>query len=219
MSNAPRPSKTVEKFLLNLKLNKIFAKNVFTSGEAALKSLQNNLFGKNFYHLGPERDHDLFKGLEKNKKNLEDSDFILCTGLFDDQKNSLEYYKDLLEKYIKLKMVCTNPDLIVHRGGKQEYCAGTLAEIFKNLGGEVIYFGKPYPEIYNFCTKKNENVLVIGDNIRTDIRGANNMNFDSLLITSGIHKNEFLNLKYQNYDKILNKYEAITNYYQEKLIW
>ena len=67
--------------------------------------------------------------------------------------------------------------------------------------------------------KKNETVLVIGDNIRTDIKGANSMNFDSLFVTNGIHKNEFLNLQYRNYDKILNKYEVRTNYYQEKLIW
>jgi HAD superfamily hydrolase (TIGR01459 family) len=219
MSNAPRPSKNVENFLLKLNMNKNFFKSIFTSGEAALKSLKKNRYGKNFYHLGPKRDNSLFQGFEKNKKNIKHAEFILCTGFLDDHEDSLDYYKNFLGGYTKLKMVCTNPDLVVYRGRKKEYCAGTLAEIFKNLGGEVIYFGKPYPEIYNFCTKKNETVLVIGDNIRTDIRGANNMNFDSLLITNGIHKNEFLNLKYQNYDKILNKYEATTNYYQEELIW
>ena len=67
--------------------------------------------------------------------------------------------------------------------------------------------------------KKNETVLVIGDNIRTDIKGANNMNFDSLFITGGIHRSDFLNLDSQNYDIILDKYDAKTNYYQEKLIW
>jgi len=219
MSNAPRPSKSVEKFLLKLKLNKIFLKNIFTSGEAALKSLQSNMYGKNFYHLGPERDSSLFEGFEKNKKNLKDADFILCTGLFDSHSNSLNYYKDLLKKYTQLKMVCTNPDLVVHRGLEQEYCAGTLAEIFKEIGGKVVYFGKPYPEIYKFCIKKKEKVLIIGDNIRTDIKGANNMKFDSLLITNGIHKDEFLNLQLQNYDKILDKYEAKTNYYQGRLTW
>ena len=56
LSNAPRPSKNVEKFLLNLKMDKIFIKNVFTSGEAALKSLKKNIYGKKFYHLGPKRD-------------------------------------------------------------------------------------------------------------------------------------------------------------------
>jgi len=219
MSNAPRPSKNIENFLTKLKMNKIFFKDIFTSGEAALKSLQKNSYGKNFYHLGPKRDSSLFKDFEKNEKNLKNADFILCTGLLDGHEDSLSYYENLLKKYTKLKMVCTNPDLIVHRGKEQEYCAGTLAEIFKDLGGDVIYFGKPYSEIYNFCTRKNEKVLVIGDNIRTDIKGANNMNFDSLLITSGVHRDEFLNSQYQNYDKILEKYGSKTNYYQEKLVW
>ena len=116
-------------------------------------------------------------------------------------------------------MLCTNPDLIVHRGLKVEYCAGTIAEIFKKLGGEVVYFGKPYSDIYNFCLKKNENILAIGDNIRTDIKGANKMKFDSLFITSGIHKKEFFNLSFKDYDKVLDKYEVKTNFYLEKLNW
>ena len=116
-------------------------------------------------------------------------------------------------------MVCTNQDLIVHRGDNTEYCAGSIAAVFKKLGGKVVYFGKPYPEIYNFCVKKNETILVIGDNIRTDIKGANKMKFDSLFITDGIHKKEFLNLTVENYDKVLKKYKAETNYYQERLRW
>ena len=135
MSNAPRPSKNVEKFLLNLKMDKIFTKNIFTSGEAALKSLQQKIYGKIFYHLGPKRDASLFEGFEKNKKNLKDADFILCTGFLDNNEDSLDFYKNLLKDYIQLKMICTNPDLIVHRGSKKKYCAGTLAEIFKQLGG------------------------------------------------------------------------------------
>ena len=154
LSNAPRPSKNVEKFLLKLKMEKIFAKNVFTSGEAALRSLKKNIYGKNFYHLGPKRDIDLFKGFEKNKKSLEDSDFILCTGFLENKKNSLDFYKDLLIKHIKLKMICANPDLVVHCGSRKKYCAGILAAIFEELGGKVVYFGKPYPEIYIFVVKK-----------------------------------------------------------------
>ena len=139
--------------------------------------------------------------------------------LLEKEEDSLDFYKGLLKNYTNLKMICTNPDLIVHRGKKEEYCAGMIATIFQKLGGKVIYFGKPYPEIYKFCIKNNERVLVIGDNIRTDIKGANNMNFDSLFITSGIHKEEFLNMPLESYDKILMKYKAKTNYYQERLTW
>ena len=219
MSNAPRPSKSVKNFLLKLNMDKALINNIFTSGEAALKSLQKNSYGVFFYHLGPQRDDSIFEEFKENKVKLDKADFILCTGFLDEQEESLEYYKKLLKKYIHLKMICTNPDLVVHRGDKQEYCAGTLAEIFKELGGEVTYFGKPYPEIYNFCIKKNEKILVIGDNIKTDIKGANNMKLDSLFITWGVHKNEFLNLEVKNYDKVLTKYKVETNYYQEKLTW
>ena len=219
ISNAPRPSKSVEKYLIGLKMDKVFLKNLVTSGEAALQTLKKNTYGEKFYHLGPKRDEDLIREFKKNQTSIEKCDFILCTGLFDDKTNSLDYYENLLKKYINLKMLCTNPDLIVHRGSKAEYCAGSIAAIFEKLGGEVAYFGKPYPEIYNFCIKKNETILAIGDNIRTDIMGANKMKFDSLFITSGIHKKEFLNLSVENYDKVLNKYQAKTNYYQESLNW
>ena len=189
ISNAPRPSKNVKNFLLKLKMEENLVENIFTSGEAALKSLQRNIYGKNFFHLGPARDSSLFSGFEKNKKGLDFADFILCTGFLESNENSLSYYESLLKNYTHLKMVCTNPDLVVDRGKKQEYCAGTIAKIFNELGGHVIYFGKPYPDIYNFCIQKNERVLAIGDNIRTDIKGANNMKFDSLFIINGVHKN------------------------------
>ncbi len=219
ISNAPRPSLSVGKFLANLKMDKTFIKNVFTSGDAALRTLNKNIYGKKFYHLGPQRDKDLIKEFKENESSLDECDFILCTGLFENQENSLNYYENLLKKYIKLKMLCTNPDLIVHRGSRIEYCAGSIASIFEKLGGKVIYFGKPYPEIYNFCIRKNEKILAIGDNMRTDIRGANKMKFDSLFITGGIHKKEFVNLSAENYDKVLSTYEVETNYYQERLNW
>jgi len=219
ISNAPRPSKNVKNFLLKLKMEENLTENIFTSGEAALKSLQKNIYGKNFFHLGPARDNSLFAGFEKNKRELDFADFILCTGFFDRKEDSLSYYESLLKNYTHIKMICTNPDLVVYRGEKQEYCAGTIAKIFNELGGQVIYFGKPYPDIYNFCIQKDERVLAIGDNIRTDIKGANTMKFDSLFIINGVHKNEFLNTPTENYDKILDSYETRTTYYQERLDW
>ena len=82
MSNAPRPSKNVKEFLLKLKMKETYTKNIFTSGEAALRTLEKNIYGKYFYHLGPERDKSLFENFEKNKTTLEKADFILCTGFF-----------------------------------------------------------------------------------------------------------------------------------------
>ena len=184
LTNAPRPKHAVQSFLEKLGMEKEIRDHVFTSGEAALLYLKKNLIDKTFFHVGPPRDFDLFKDFKKMKlDNIDNCDFILCTGLFDDYDKDLKYYRDLFEKNIKKKMICTNPDLIVDRGNIRELCAGSVAMVFEKMGGEVIYFGKPYPEVYNqSANNKDKSILSIGDNLNTDIKGANLLNYDSLLI-------------------------------------
>ena len=218
LTNAPRPSSTVVNFLKKMGLNKFF-ENVFTSGEAALKYLIKDLKNKKFFHIGPStRDFDLFKSFEKNKVlNIKDADYLLCSGLFDDHSDDLNYYKSLFSEHISKKMICTNPDLIVDRGDKREYCAGSVAKIFEEIKGEVIYFGKPYPPVYNLSSEtKNKKVLCIGDNLNTDIKGANIQNYDSLLVTSGIHRYEISKIKLNN---VIEKYKAKVDYFQTDLKW
>ena len=217
LSNAPRPSAKVIDFLLKMKMNKKHLLNVMTSGEAAMHAINQNKFGKNFFHLGPPRDASIFEKVKDNKTEIEKCDFILCTGLLDEYEENMDYYKNFLTKHTSKKLVCTNPDLIVHRGNKEEYCAGFIAKIFEELGGKVVYYGKPHKEIYKLCFKENEKVLAIGDNLRTDIKGANNLNKDCLFISNGIHRNEFDN----NVELInlFNKYKVRVNYYQKELQW
>ena len=149
LTNAPRPNHAVKSFLEKLGMQKEIRDHVFTSGEAALNYLKKNLSDKSFFHIGPPRDFDLFKDFRENKsEKIKDSDYLLCTGLFDDHDEDLKYYKDLFEKSLEKKMICTNPDLIVDRGSRRELCAGSVAMVFEKMGGKVIYFGKPYPEVY-----------------------------------------------------------------------
>ena len=217
LTNAPRLNENVVNFLKKIGLKKYF-ENVFTSGEAAHKHLVNELDKQKFFHIGPPRDFDLFKNFEKNKVlNIEDADYLLCTGLFDDHESDLNYYKNLFSNHISKKMICTNPDLIVDRGEKREYCAGSVAKSFEEIKGKVIYFGKPHPPVYNLSTNlNNKRVLCIGDNLNTDIKGANIQNFDSLLITNGIHRQEILEIEL---DHILKKYEVNVDYTQKILKW
>ena len=218
LTNAPRPNNTVKKFLNKMGLNKDIQEKVYTSGEAALNYLKKNHLNETFYHLGPPRDFDLFLDFKKNKiNNIQDCSYILCTGLFDDHEQDLNYYKDLLNEFTFKKMICTNPDLIVERGNIRELCAGSVAMIFEKMGGEVIYFGKPYPEVYNQSIEnKNKKILSIGDNLNTDIKGANLLNFDSLIISNGIHKNE---IKKKGIQETAKSYETICNYIQSELKW
>jgi len=218
LTNAPRPSEIVKVFLEKMGLNESMRSHVFSSGEAALNFLKNNLSSQKFYHVGPPRDFDLFKIFEKNKtKNIDECDYFLCTGLFDEYMEDLNYYKNLFQDKTNKKMICTNPDLIVDRGNKRELCAGSVAMVFEKMGGKVIYFGKPYPEVYKqSINSKNKKVLCIGDNLNTDIKGANLLNYDSLLVIGGIHKNE---IKENSLSQVSKNYEAICNFSQSELKW
>ena len=218
LTNAPRPNNVVKLFLEKMGMEKSMRDKIYTSGEAALKYLKKNYQNDEFFHVGPSRDFDLFVDFKKKQtRKLDQSKYILCTGLFSDHENNLNYYKDLLIDSISKKMICTNPDLIVDRGKKREYCAGSIAKIFENLGGEVIYFGKPYPEVYNQAMNSdNKKVIAIGDNLNTDIKGAANMNYDSLLITNGIHKDE---IKQNGIEVVLKNYSSKINFLQSELKW
>jgi len=218
LTNAPRPNKNVRNFLQKMGMNQELRDNVFTSGEAALNYLKKNFLSKKFFHIGPPRDFDLFYSFEKNKsENIEDSEYLLCTGLFDNFDKDLIYYKNLFEIHINKIMICTNPDLIVDRGNKRELCAGSVAMVFEKMGGKVVYFGKPHPEVYNqSIDNNNKKILAIGDNLNTDIKGANLLNYDSLLISNGVHKNE---IKNKGIKQVAKDYETIVNFIQSDLKW
>ena len=137
LTNAPRPNENVKSFLEKMGLEKEIREHVFTSGEASLSYLRQNLKNKNFFHLGPPRDFDLFKDFEKMKiDNIEKSEYILCTGLFDEHKSDLNYYKDLLERNLKTKMICTNPDLIVDKEIQESFVLVQLLWCMKKWEGK-----------------------------------------------------------------------------------
>ena len=74
-------------------------------------------------------------------------------------------------------MICANPDIVVERGDQLIYCAGALARLYAELGGEAVLVGKPYAPIYDAAGRRSRSSaaarsLAIGDGLPTDIRGA-----------------------------------------------
>ena len=218
LTNAPRPIKTVKIILEKMGMDEKHRNCIFTSGEASLNYLKNKFKFRKFYHIGPPRDFDLFEDFTNYKSTkIDDSEYLLCTGLFEEQDKDLNYYKSLLEKHVEKKMICTNPDLIVDKGSRRELCAGSVALVFEKMGGKVVYFGKPYPDVYNQAIDNiNKKILSIGDNLNTDIKGANLLNYDSLLISNGVHKEE---IKDKGINNVAKQYESIVNYVQSDLKW
>ena len=234
ISNAPRPAAVVKVFLETIGLKSSCYDFLVTSGDITREYISLNSSKKNFYHLGPTRDIDLFKDLNVTLTSKEECEEIICTGLVSDEEEKLQDYKTLLDFFLnkKIPLICANPDEVVARGEKIVFCAGALANQYKQEGGMVRYFGKPYSEIYSFALKKIRahkdfkdkkeiNTLVIGDNIKTDIKGANLSNLDSVLILNGIYK-DFFRDGTVNFDQLkdsVNLKDVKINYFQEELAW
>ena len=234
ISNAPRPAAVVKVFLETIGLKSSCYDFLVTSGDITREYISLNSSKKNFYHLGPTRDIDLFKDLNVSLTSKEECEEIICTGLVSDEEEKLQDYKTLLDFFLnkKIPLICANPDEVVARGEKIVFCAGALANQYKQEGGVVRYFGKPYSEIYSFALKKIRahkdfkdkkeiNTLVIGDNIKTDIKGANLSNLDSVLILNGIYK-DFFRDGTVNFDQLkdsVNLKDVKINYFQEELAW
>ena len=233
ISNAPRPSETVKLFLEKLKLPDYLYDFLITSGDITKEYLIKYSTNKKIYHLGPERDKDLFQDLKIIISNKEECDEVVCTGLFFAENETIEQYNEDLVffKNKNKKLICANPDEVVVRGTKIEYCAGAIANKYKQMGGEVTYFGKPYSDIYYSALKKMNifekfktnkiRAFSIGDNLKTDIYGANMLKIESLLILNGIYKDFITNNKvnFEELKKSTNINNLLINYYQQNLLW
>ena len=193
MTNAPRRSYIIESQLSDFGLRRDLYECVISSGEVTWYFLKKKKY--RFCHIiGPERDYNLIDGLNYEiAKTHQQVEVIINTGPWGFE-DTLDNYKPLLNSLVKTKpiMICSNPDKIVVRGNKFVICAGLLAEYYELIGGKVIYYGKPYNEIYEFCYQKISNktkkTLVVGDSLDNDIKGANEQNLDSLLVIDGIHR-------------------------------
>ena len=194
ITNAPRRALVISQQLQQFGLSKNNYDYIVSSGEITWISLKKNYEKKKCFLIGPPRDYHLVEGLDV--EIVEDLslgvDLIINTGPWGDN-DKLENYTKLLNDLFKFNplMICSNPDKTVIRGKNFMICAGLLAEYYEKIGGDVKYFGKPHKNIYEFCFKlinERKKILVIGDSLDNDIKGANLHNLDSLLITNGIHR-------------------------------
>jgi len=208
LTNSPRPRPSVIRQLEKIGVPRDCWDDIAASGDASQFALASGDVGYDVYHLGPARDSGFFRGLPEDVLNghqirrvpLKQAEGIVCTGLFDDDTETPEDYRETLlyAKTKGLKMLCTNPDIFVDKGDTRIYCAGALGRAYSKIGGQTLYFGKPYPAIYDLARNRlqairhvePERILAIGDGINTDIKGAMGEDLDSLFITGGLAARE-----------------------------
>ena len=198
ITNAPRPKPSVVEMLDRLGVPRESYDDVVTSGDAARHLLAARP-GVRLYHVGPERDLPIYFGLKVEFAGEADCELISCTGLFDDENETPDDYQESFAVWREreLPMLCVNPDIVVERGDRLVWCAGALAERYREHNGETIIVGKPYAPIYDTALDSlaraagrpvdKASVLAIGDGIDTDVRGAVGQGIDTVFITGGIH--------------------------------
>lgn len=198
VTNAPRPAAEVAGMLDRLGIPAAAYDAIITSGDLS-RSLLADFAGRTLFHLGPERLTGLLGTLDMALAPAETADVVLCTGLFDDETETPEHYRDMLAGLSRrtVPMICANPDLMVERGPRLVPCAGSLAEIYRELGGVVHYAGKPFPLVYERAyaaiaaargsLPPKSRILAIGDGLRTDIEGAARAGLRSVFIASALH--------------------------------
>ncbi len=221
LSNAPRRAKKVKDKLDDLGFNKDLYDYILTSGEVTYKFAKNEIIGKNYFYIGPDKDKDLLEGIDKNEvTKAEAADFAIATGfegfgsLFSEKQSQLD---ECLEAGITL--LCANPDLkVINQAGEVQICAGLMARYYEENGGKVEYFGKPYPRSYQECfyffgeQADKIKICCIGDSFHTDIEGGNRFGGKTLLVAGGIYKDDIFDDSNEiNLDNVLkleeNKYQ------------
>ena len=223
LTNAPRPRSSVIRQLGEIGVPNDIYQEISSSGDAARQTLASGDFGKAVFHIGPAQDQafflpeetDDFDGLDRITRVPQDrAEGIVCTGLFDDESETPEDYLDCFLDARKrdLAMLCANPDVVVDRGSRRVYCAGALAALYADLGGDVVLCGKPHAPIYALARDRlnsalgeevpDSAILCIGDGISTDISGASAEDLDSLFITGGLARNETATLRHPDPEKL-----------------
>jgi HAD superfamily hydrolase (TIGR01459 family) len=207
VTNSPRPRAQVEQQLADFGVARNAWDSIASSGDSARSALFLGAVGQKIYFIGTDAELPFFEPLKLiddpiqiSHVPIEEAEGIVCTGLPtadgtpDDVRAPLLYAKQK-----GLKLLCANPDIIVDRGDKREWCAGAVAQAYSEMGGTSLYFGKPHAPIYDLARRRlsairpnisDDRILAIGDGITTDIQGAIGEGIDSLFITGGLAAKE-----------------------------
>ena len=207
VTNSPRPRMGVQKQLVHFGVPDDAWDTIATSGDSARAALFSGIVGAQIYFIGTPGEEIFFEpiGVIKDPIDvqmvpMEQATGIVCTGPRDSMADpSVMRSEFLMAKQMGLKLLCANPDIVVDRGHLREWCAGALAQLYTEMGGESLYFGKPHPPIYDLARRRlaelntdvhDSAILAIGDGVLTDIAGAMGEDIDSLFISGGLAASE-----------------------------
>src|SRR6056297_1404293 len=203
LTNAPRSRHEVAKQLVRLNVPEDSHDDIATSGDSARAAMFRGAVGEKVWFMGQPFDETFFDPMDIiddpvtiQRVDLVDAEGIICCVPFDPHADpAVNRPQFLYAKQKGLKLLCANPDIVVDRGDSREWCAGALAALYTEMGGESLYFGKPHPPVYDLARRRlaqagtpvsETRILCIGDGIATDIAGALGEGLDAVFVTGGL---------------------------------
>jgi HAD superfamily hydrolase (TIGR01459 family) len=235
LTNAPRVPSEVAAQCTSYGLPPDCYDAIVSSGGAAREELARRSAARtlSLYYIGPDRDLAMIAGLDIRRSEIGEAEVALAIGLRDDLTETPADYDGELAamKARGLTMLCANPDLVVHRGTRLLYCAGSLAKAYEALGGAVIYYGKPHLPVYDMALKAAATAaqaanrqspkcpLAVGDGLLTDIKGANAAGLDALFIADGVHGEDIAPYTDEHLAALFARFGATAGSATRKLTW
>ncbi len=203
LSNSPRLAKGAADQMEAMGIPRNLYDHIVTSGEAthyALKERPDSFHqgcGDQCWFIGNHIVAEVFDGLDIQLQDSPEYASFILNSIPGTAPPARESFIRNLELALKknLPMICSNPDLVVHIGDDLYECAGSFAKIYEDMGGRVLYHGKPHTPVYRRChdllgNPDKSRICAIGDSLHTDIAGANGFGIDSILNLAGIHREE-----------------------------
>jgi HAD superfamily hydrolase (TIGR01459 family) len=226
LTNAPRVPAEVAAQCTSYGLPPDCYDAIVSSGGAAREELARRSAARTLplYYIGPDRDLAMIAGLDIRRSEIGEAEVALAIGMRDDMTETPADYAGELAamKARDLTMLCANPDLVVHRGSRLLYCAGSLAKAYEALGGTVIYYGKPHRPVYDMALKAAgapKRPLAVGDGLLTDIRGANAAGIEALFIADGVHGEDIAPYTDEHLATLFVRFGASAGSATRKLTW
>ena len=173
-------------------------KQFMTSGEALWRDIKSGRIAETSFYAIERANGDAqswAKGLDITLTSIERAQAVLLMGLADDaDTKSLQPMMDLALD-LKLPVYCSNPDKISPRAKGLVMSPGALAHAYEQCGGRVVFYGKPHRTVFDALKTELsvEKLLMVGDSLEHDIRGAHTAKWDSVFVTEGIHARDFAN--------------------------
>ncbi|MDE2673694.1 MAG: TIGR01459 family HAD-type hydrolase [Paracoccaceae bacterium] len=205
LSNSGKSSRENLNRIIQMGFSPELFETVMTSGEALWQDInRGKVSHRDFFPIERQLGDALYwaKGLDITiNTQLSFAQAILLMGLPDDSK--LSDWQSILHDALQNQMTvyCSNPDMASPRGEESVISPGVLSSYYQEQGGKVVNYGKPYHPIFLSMQRalgvKPNRLLMVGDSLDHDIKGAHDADWDSLFVIGGLNKEYFAGRDHQ----------------------